>query len=249
MKPGFLILFVLCWPLCSQGQEASAPVPWTEAQLRYQAANDLQKYAVAAAKWHKDIAALRKLNSQEANRNSILFMGSSSIRLWTTADKDLAPYSIVRRGYGGAKYCDLAIHAESLLEGLTFKAAVVFVGNDISGDGSDKTPEEIARLAKLVIDSLRRIEPKADIFLVGITPTPKRFEHWPKISAANLALEQVCHTGEHLTFIKTDDRYLNEEGKPRQELFSSDDLHQNEEGYKLWASILKASLDRIQREP
>ena len=39
--------------------------------------------------------------------DAILFVGSSSIRLWETIGDDMAPYSAIRRGYGGAKFSDL----------------------------------------------------------------------------------------------------------------------------------------------
>ena len=37
--------------------------------------------------------------------------------------------------------------------------------------------------------------------------------------------------------------YFGEDGKPRDELFVEDKLHQNSAGYKQWAAIIKKQLD------
>jgi len=174
----------------------------------------------------------------------VLCVGSSSFRLWDSIDTDMSPYPVVRRAYGGAKFCDLAIHIPELVQGLRFRSAMVFVANDITGSKTDKTPQEIQRLAELVIHKIREENPSAPIYLVAITPTPSRFDHWPKIQAANLALQEIATRMQNVYFVPTQEQYLSN-GEPRSELFTSDRLHQNEVGYKLWASILKKSLDQF----
>ncbi len=205
--------------------------------------NDLAQYASAAAKWNNDVQQLSKSNPTEGGSDTVLCLGSSSFRLWDSIDTDMAPYTVLRRAYGGAKFCDLAIHTPQLVHGLRFRAAMVFVANDITGSEADKTPQEIQRLAELVIHKVREQNSAAPIFLVAITPTPSRFDHWPKIQAANVALQELATRKQHVYFVSTQEHYLTD-GKPRSELFTTDRLHQNETGYKLWASILKKSLDQ-----
>ena len=156
----------------------------------------------------------------------------------------MAPYKIVRRAYGGAKYCDLAIHAPKLVDGLRFRAAMIFVANDITGGEKDKSPEEIARLAMIVTDTVRKQQPHAPVFLIAITPSPSRFQHWPKIALANKALEKLASDEATIFFVPSQDKYLNSQGEPRPELFVKDRLHQNQDGYAIWSSILKNSLKK-----
>ncbi len=236
-----LFLFInACAPLVF-GQERTAS---ENASQLFVAKHDLTKYAADAAKWDQDVAKLASTNATDGGEDAILCLGSSSFRLWDTISEDMAPHKIVRRAYGGAKYCDLAIHTSQLIEGLRFRAAMIFVGNDITGNVKDKTPEEVARLSKIVIDTIRKQRSDAPVFLIAVTPSPSRFQHWPKIVLANQALEKLASNNEKTFFVATQRKYLNEQDEPRPELFVKDMLHQNKEGYAIWASILKDSLDK-----
>jgi len=245
---GMLLLFQLLRTECHvAGQEKHHSDPLPEAQLtaaqeRYCQDNNLFHYAQAALKWKEDADLLSKTNASDGDSSAILCLGSSSFRLWDSIETDMAPYKIIRRAYGGAKYCDLAIHTPQLIRGLTFGKVMIFVGNDITGKEEDKTPEEIVRLSKLVMDSLRRESSSIPIYLIAVTPTPSRFQHWPKIREANRQLEVLAMNTEHTFFVTTETAYLNAQNEPRSELFREDNLHQNELGYAIWSSILKRFL-------
>ncbi len=208
------------------------------------AEHDLTKYVADATKWEKEVAKMSATNQSDGADDAIVCLGSSSFRLWDTIATDMAPYKIVRRAYGGAKYCDLAIHAPKLVDGLHFRAAMIFVGNDITGNEKDKSPEEVARLAKIVMDAVRKQQPDAPVFLIAVTPSPSRFQHWPKILSANKALERLASKEPKTFFVATQEKYLNAQGEPRAELFVKDMLHQNQQGYSIWSSILKDSLEK-----
>ena len=212
--------------------------------LQFIAKHELAKYATDAAKWGKEVAKLAAANSTDGGEDFILCLGSSSFRLWDTISEDMAPYKIVRRAYGGAKYCDLAIHSPELVNGLRFRAAMIFIGNDITGNAKDKTPEEVARLAKIVMDTVRKQRPDAPIFLIAVTPSPSRFQHWPKITLANQSLEKLAAIEMNTVYVATQNKYLNLQGEPRPELFVKDMLHQNKDGYAIWSSVLKDSLEK-----
>lgn len=212
--------------------------------LKFNAKHDLTKYATNAAKWDKEVAKLAETNSTDGGEDFILCLGSSSFRRWDTIAEDMAPYKIVRRAYGGAKYCDLAIHSPQLVNGLRFRAAMIFIGNDITGQAKDKTPEEVARLAKIVMDSVHKQRPDAPIFLIAVTPSPTRFQYWPRIALANQSLEKLAGSKANTFFVATQNKYLNLQSEPRPELFVNDMLHQNQDGYAIWSSVLKDSLEK-----
>jgi len=204
------------------------------------------KYEAASAKWEPDIVALQERDKHEvAGKDDILFLGSSSIRLWKDIKEDMKPCSAVSRGYGGAKYSDLAIFTPRLIAAHNPKAVVVFVANDIDGKSSDKNPEEIVLLVDHITSTIQEKFPKIDIFFIGITPNLKRWQVWPEISAANLAIEQYCSRKPTTHFIKTAKEYLTDQGTPRDELFLKDHLHQNRDGYTLWSTIIKRELNRV----
>ena len=71
--------------------------------------------------------------------NSVIFAGSSSIRLWETLEEDMAPYPVIQRGYGGARLSDFAVYAERILYHHKNSGIVLFIANDIAGTENDKT--------------------------------------------------------------------------------------------------------------
>jgi len=208
---------------------------------------DLEKYRAAAIKrWSGAIADLEVKDQTESHPDdSILFVGSSSIRLWSDITTDMAPYHAIQRGYGGARWSDVAIFAERLVTPHKFRAVVFFVANDISGAPDDCSPEEVAGLFAHVLAEVRRHDANAAVFYIAVTPTESRFKVWPKTKAANSAVRALCGRSENTYFIGTESIFLNSGGKPRHELFRADKLHLTRNGYLLWAAAIKSQLDTV----
>jgi lysophospholipase L1-like esterase len=200
---------------------------------------DIERFAPA-------IEAFEQLDqSEQYPDDAILVTGSSSVRLWKTIAEDLAPYPIIQRGYGGARFSDLAAYAERIIAPHEFQAVVIFVANDVAGTDRDKPPAETARFFRHVLQVIRKKNAEAPVFLVEITPTARRWAVWEKTQATNAALRKVIEADPHGHFISTAEHYLNEEGQPRTELFIEDRLHLNREGYRKWGSIIRPALDEV----
>ncbi len=208
---------------------------------------DVEKYRAGANKyWANDIAALEKLNASEIHpENAILFVGSSSIRAWETIGLDLAPYPPIQRGYGGARWSDLAIFAERLVAPHPCRAIVFFVANDISGGKYDRTPEEVSALFAHVLHTVRKSHPEAPIFYIAVTPTQKRAAVWPAIREGNERIRSYCTATANCYFIDTENIFLDAQGHPRNEFFLADQLHLNKKGYAIWARAIKSQLDTV----
>ena len=211
----------------------------------------IEKYRQAAVtKWAEDMKRIAKLDAAEKDPdNAILFLGSSSIRLWEDIASDLKPWPVISRGYGGAKFSDLAVLAPQLVKPHKFRAAVIYVGNDVTGDKQDKTPEEVVKLFEHVVGSIRAHAPDATVFVLAVTPTPKRWAVWDKTQLVNDGLKKSCEAGKDMHFIATADKYLNAEGAPMPELFKDDKLHQNRDGYARWSKIIKTELEGVLKKP
>ena len=204
------------------------------------------KYADAAKSWEPEIQQLEALDKTEADPNdAILFIGSSSIRLWNSIADDMAPYPTIRRGYGGAKFSDLIFYTDRLVYPHDFRALVVFVANDISNTPEDKSPQEIVKLFKEIVKTVREKNPKKPIFLVEITPTNSRWEVWNETKRANDLLKKYCENTYDLHFIETAEGFLGSDGKPRAELFREDQLHLKQIGYDIWAEQIKGRLKQV----
>lgn len=212
------------------------------------AATDLDPALVEAVteKWEKTILEMEVRDKTETHpEDAILFIGSSSIRLWETIDDDMAPYPAIQRGFGGSRFSDVAVYAKRLIQPHRYRALVLFVGNDVSGKETDATPEQVVDWFQRVVGVSRAQSPEAPVFCIAVTPTMSRWEAWPKIQEVNAALQAACAADVSLHFIPTASAYLNGEGEPRPELFREDRLHQTAQGYQIWAAIIKSHLDAV----
>ena len=206
----------------------------------------LKRFEETASKWENDIAKLERLDkSQDYSEDSILFIGSSSIRLWSSIKDDLNPYETIRRAYGGARYTDLIHFTKRLVSSHDIKAVGVFVANDITGGINDLTPPEVLNLAKFVVKQIRSSHLDTPIFFIETTPTPKRWKAWPEISNANDLIMRYCNEKKGLFYISTRDYFIDKNGLPKEDLFIKDRLHLNRNGYSVWGGIIKNNLNRI----
>ncbi len=196
--------------------------------------------------WESDIEKFEQLDHTENYPDdAIIFAGSSSIRLWSTLEDDMAPYSVIQRGYGGARLSDFSVYADRIFSPHKCSALVMFVANDIYGGDDDKTPEEVKKLFEYVLKTFRKTHPDTPFFWIAVTPTTSRWQVWPQISKASELIEQVCENKPDTYFITTDYAFLDETGKPDDTLFIEDMLHLNPQGYKIWTMIIKKELDNV----
>jgi hypothetical protein len=196
--------------------------------------------------WENDIQKFEQLDKSETyQKDAILFAGSSSIRLWSTLEKDMAPYPVIQRGFGGSKLSDLAVYANRIFDPHPCSAVVLFVANDITGSNLDKSPQEVASLFRIVLKKIRKLHPETPVFWIEITPTALRWKEWPEIQKANALINDICIRQKNLYFIKTDFALLNSNGLPKDELFREDKLHLSEKGYTVWTEIIRKELEKI----
>ena len=196
--------------------------------------------------WEGDIEKFEQLDlSKSYPDDAILFAGSSSIKLWEDIGTDMKPYNIIQRGYGGAKLSDFAVYADRIIYPHPCSAIVIFIANDISGIESDKTPAEVAKLFRKTLYIIRRKFKDTPVFWISVTPTAARWHVWPEISEANEQIARICKNHRNTYFIKTEQSFLTKEGLPRTELFIDDKLHLNQDGYRVWAGIIKNELYKV----
>lgn len=196
--------------------------------------------------WEPEIVKFENLDKIESYpSDAVMFAGSSSIRLWSTLNQDMAPYHVIQRGYGGAKLSDYAIFADRIFSPHPCKALVLFIGNDIIGTPQDKTPEEVRKLFLNLLKTFRKSHPSSPVFWIEITPTSSRWKVWQQIMKANDLIRKECENHRNTYFIKTSFAFLNEKGLPKDEFFAADKLHLNSVGYKIWTALIKNELDEV----
>lgn len=202
--------------------------------------------AASLERWEQEIAALEARDRTETHGpDSILFIGSSSIRRWQDIAEGMAPYRPIQRGFGGSNWTDVVVFTDRLIAAHHPRAYVFFVGNDITGKETDRTPAQVVALFREVLAKIRAKHPTTPVFYVAVTPSGSRFAVWPQIKAGNRAIQSFCEATPNTYFIPTESAFLDAEGRPRDELFVADRLHLNADGYVRWAAIIKSHLDGV----
>jgi lysophospholipase L1-like esterase len=221
---GTLLIFLLLFSLSGIAQKSKAPI---------------------VNKYENDIVEFEKLDRTEKYPdNSLLFVGSSSIRLWSTLKEDVAPYPVIQRGFGGSRSPDVLFYLKRIVYPHQIGGVVIFVANDITGAPNDLTTKESMRNYREMVKIIRAKYKKQPIFFIELTPTSSRWKYWPLIQQTNNQLRILCKKQKNLYFIETAQSYLNEKGEPRDELFKEDHLHQNRDGYRIWGKLVKEEIGK-----
>lgn len=194
-------------------------------------------------KWETEVAALEQLPVSE-NEQAVLMTGSSSIRLWDSISRDMLPYYVISRAYGGSRLGDFRHYVHRIVNPNKAGAIVIFLANDITGDYRDISPRTVLSYFKSTIKSIREVHQATPIFWIEVTPTPARWHVWPKISRASELIEDYCSSTKNLYFIKTREYFLNRNNEPDIRLFAEDKLHLNEKGYSIWSRCIRQYLDK-----
>ena len=207
----------------------------------------LKKFEKTKFVFESEVQALEALTDYKKLDNYLLFLGSSSIRRWNNITKQMAPYKVVKRGYGGAHFYDLIHFTDRLVSPhQKARALICFVANDISGKDSDLSPGEVFRLFKYFTRQVHRLHPGLPIYFIEITPTPSRWKFWDQISKVNAKVQQYAASHSMINFISTQKKFLGPNGRPLSYLYVSDSLHLSDKAYYLWSEIIKDKLIKVQ---
>jgi len=193
--------------------------------------------------WQADtIELIENTRGRGKLRDPVLFIGSSSIRFWTTLEQDMQPLVTIRHGFGGAKLHDIEHYAERLVVDFHPRAVVVYCGsNDIQPDAT-KSPETLLDTYRRFVERVHAGLPEVPIYYIAIKPTPMRWSMWETIQATNRQIRRFSETRPTLHYIETGPEFLGSEGKPNPDHFRIDRLHLNASGYQIWTRIIRARL-------
>lgn len=190
------------------------------------------------AKWEKEIAGIEKrLTDAPPKKGGVLFVGSSSIRLWKL--KEAFP-NATNVGFGGSVIRDSTHFASRII--LPHEPAMIFLYAGDNDVASKRTPEQVrddfTAFAKLIHEKL----PKTRILYLAIKPSLKRWGQYETQTKANAMVKAVCAKDDRLTYLDTVTPMLGTDGKPKPELFVKDGLHMSDKGYAIWNEIVKKHL-------
>jgi lysophospholipase L1-like esterase len=198
--------------------------------------------AVAAepGRWEAEI---KKFEAQDRDQpppvGGIVFVGSSSIRLWDLA-KSFPGRPTINRGFGGSELADSVQYADRLVIKHKPRTVVLYAGDNDIAHG--KAAEDVARDFGEFVKAVQAGVPGVKIVYIAIKPSLARWKLADEIKQANQLIAKACQADENLAFVDVWGPMLGEDGRPKKELFRADGLHLSEAGYKLWAKLVEPHL-------
>ncbi|MFT4689075.1 MAG: lysophospholipase L1-like esterase [Limisphaerales bacterium] len=187
-------------------------------------------------KWEKSITAFEMADKEQLPpKNGILFIGSSSIKRWKTLAQDFPKFPVYNRGFGGSQIADSRHFADRIVIPYQPRQIVMFAGsNDIS---KGKSPEQVVADFIAFVGKVHAAHPKIRISWLAITPCTKRWEQFADVTKANKLVSDYCARQNLLDYIHTVPHMM-KDGHPNDDLFVSDKLHLNADGYAIWTKLI-----------
>lgn len=197
-------------------------------------------------KWEKEIAAFEAGDRLDPPApGGIVFVGSSSIRLWSTLAEDFPHHRVLNRGFGGSQIADSVRYADRIVIPYAPRMVVLYAGgNDIN---KGKTPEQVFADFRAFFSKIRTALPEADIACISIAGNPKRWEQVEQVKELNGAISGFLKEQPRAHFIDVFPRMLGADGLPLPHIFREDRLHMNAEGYRIWRDAVGPYLPRADR--
>ncbi|MEN8789477.1 MAG: SGNH/GDSL hydrolase family protein [Flavobacteriaceae bacterium] len=172
----------------------------------------------------------------DKTRETIVFTGSSSIRLWSTLQDVFPRQQIINTGFGGSQTSDLLEFIDKLV--LQYKPSKVFIYEGDNDLNDNKSPREVTRLTTKVVERIKNAGTASSVVLISTKPSIQRWHLKRKYKKLNRKLARLCQKDPFLDFANIWDPMLTNK-KLRKDLFIEDGLHMNEAGYEIWFQVIK----------
>ena len=241
MKSALAAAALLMAALASHAQTASAAFPYEADGAT--AADATSEYLAAKARWHNELAAFARADQERLPPpGGVVFVGSSTVRMWTRLAQDFArvPGGVVNRGFGGSTLADCSLFARELVVRYKPRQVVVYAGDNDLAEG--RTPLQVLDSFARFANTVRAELPEARISFVSVKPSPSREQLMPQIRETNHVISAYLNLLPNSEFIDIYTPMLGADGRPRMELFRGDRLHMTDEGYRLWHSVIASHL-------
>jgi lysophospholipase L1-like esterase len=204
----------------------------------------IQGAAPSSEKWEKEVAAFEAQDrTNPPPMHAILFVGSSSIRMWTNLHEMMPGKTIVRRGFGGSHLYDVNAYFDRLVLRYHPSKIVLYAGeNDIA---SGRSPAEAFADFKEFASKVAEHLPRTRIYYLSAKHSPSRWHYSPQIGELNDKIRKYARRRVNIDFVDVAELLLDAHGRPNPAFFIKDQLHVNELGYQRWARrIYQAIQDR-----
>jgi len=200
--------------------------------------------SAAHERWKAELAAFAANDQRRMPpAGSILFVGSSTIRMWQGIEQAFPEQGpVIRRGVGGSRLQEWVEFVPDLVLPYQPRQIVIYAGENDLVDGY--TPMDLLGAFIAFVRRVRVQLPDVPIAYISIKPSPSRMAQVEAMREANLLIQTYVLGEPRLDYIELHAAMLDNDGQPRPELYLRDKLHLTREGYALWRQVISAHLRR-----
>lgn len=185
-----------------------------------------------------------------------LFVGSSTIRFWSSLKEDFPDRQVVNRGFGGSTVWEIDDYFSRVVTPYHPRAIVFYAGdNDLAdvparngnpavpGHTPDQVYADFVTFMKLKDKALG----KTPVWFISVKPSKLRWDIQDKMTAVNAKVKALADKRNDLAYIDIVPAMLKPDGTPK-DIFREDRLHMTPDGYALWAPIVEKALAEGQKD-
>ncbi|MFL5481391.1 MAG: GDSL-type esterase/lipase family protein [Gemmatimonadaceae bacterium] len=199
-----------------------------------------QRDAVAVqseSRFESEIRAFEDADRAEHPKSGgVVFVGSSSIRLWPDLHADFPGINVIQRGFGGSRLDEVVHYTPRIVLAYKPTLIVLYAGDNDLAEG--RTPEQVFNDYKAFVATVRKALPETRIAYISIKPSGDRWALVDEMRVTNSMIQAYAARDSKLTYVDVFTSMLGTDGKPREELFREDRLHMNDRGYAIWRELL-----------
>lgn len=194
------------------------------------------------SRWRAEIEAFVAQDRVSPPRpGGVLFVGSSSIRLWAGLETAFEqPQPVRRRGVGGSCLYEWVDWVAPLVLPHKPRLLLVYAGENDLTEG--RGPYDLLASFIRLTDRVRAELPDTRLAYISIKPSPSRMAWLDAMREANLLIQTWVLAGTNMDYVDVHTAMIDNDGRPRAELFVRDQLHLSAEGYGLWRQVISAHL-------
>lgn len=194
------------------------------------------------SRWRAELDAFATQDRQNPPvPGGVLFVGSSSVRLWHGLESAFPGQpGVRRRGVGGSCLYEWSDWVGALITPHRPRLLMVYAGENDMTEG--RGPYDLLASFIRLTDRVRAELPDTRVAWISIKPSPSRMAWLDAMREANLLIQTWVLASPNMDYVDVHTAMIDNDGRPRGELFVRDQLHLSAEGYALWRQVVSAHL-------
>lgn len=218
-----------------------------------QAARQAAVPAIDPLQFKAEIEGMEAADRTPPPEGAVVVTGSSSVKRWhPTIEKDLAPLTVIPRGFGGSTMEDALYWIDRLAIQYKPRAIVVYEGDNDTGRFK-VPPARINEQFEGIVKKIHAALPATRIYVIAVKPSVSRWDTWPAARATNELLKASAEADPLVTYIDMETPMLRPDGHVMTDIFVEDNLHLNPRGYEIWSAAVRKVLvpaeQKYERKP